>query len=284
MEKKLPENSKDEWAKLIGNKADKKNKLSSSDDVKTAEIFWIKQARQQMDKNIKDRKLQRLNPRLNEEGIYVVGSRCEKWIEMSYNNKEVILLPHSHRFYRLYVENIHNRDHHGVLSTASKVRARFWITKLLNMVKSIKSQCIICKKLDKTLSPQVMGKLPEERLKPAPPWYTTAINLFGPYTIKDEVMKRTRSKAYGVLFNCLATRAVREDPAPDYSADKFLMVFRRFVSIRGYPSKMYSDNGPQLVALSKELSKMTKEWDWVNLKAFGTIEGFEWNFTPADAP
>ena len=179
---------------------------------------------------------------------------------------------------------IYNRGHHGVLSTAIKVRARFWITKLLNMVKSIKFQCIICKKLDKTLSQQVMGKLPEERLKPAPPRYTTAIDLFDPYTIKDEVKKRTRSKVYGVLFNCLTTRAVRVDLAPDYSADKFLMVFGRFVSIRGYPSKMYSNNGPQLVASSKELSNMTKEWDWDKLKAFGTIEGFEWNFTPADAP
>ena len=94
------------------------------------------------------------------------------------------------------------------------------------MVKSIKSQCIICKKLEKTLSQQVMGKLLEERLKPAPPWYTTAIDLFGPYTIKDEVKKRARSKAYGVLFNCLATRAVHADLATDYSADKFLMVFR----------------------------------------------------------
>ena len=98
-------------------------KTPSPEDIKRAEIFWIKQAQQQMDKNIKDRKLQRLNPRLNKEGIYVVGSRCEKWIQMSYNNKEVILLPHSHCFSRLYVEYIHNRDHHGVLSMANKVRA-----------------------------------------------------------------------------------------------------------------------------------------------------------------
>ena len=152
------------------------------------------------------------------------------------------------------------------------------------MVKSIKFQCIICKKLDKTLSQQVMGKLPKERLKPAPPWYTTAIDLFGPYTIKDEVKKTTRSKAHGVLFNCLSTRAVHVDLAPDYSADKFLMVFQRVVSIRGYPSKMYSDNGPQLVASSKELSNMMKEWDWDKLKAFGTIEGFELSFTLANAP
>ena len=41
----------------------------------------------------------------------------------------------------------------------------------------------------------------EDRLKPAPPWYSTGINLFGLFKIRDEVKKRTFSKAYGVIFN-----------------------------------------------------------------------------------
>lgn len=53
-----------------------------------------------------------------------------------------------------------------------------------------------------------MGNLRIERLKPAPPWYSTSIDLFGPFTIRDEVKKRTTSKAYGVIFTCLATRAI----------------------------------------------------------------------------
>ena len=40
-------------------------------------------------------------------------------------------------------------------------------------------------KLDKKLSGQVMGNLPKERLKPASPWYSTSIDLFGPFTIRD---------------------------------------------------------------------------------------------------
>ena len=70
-----------------------------------------------------------------------------------------------------------------------------------------------------------VGNLPTERLKPAPPWSSTGIDLFGPYKIRDEVKKRTTSKAYGVIFNCLGTRAVYLDIAADYSTDKFLMVF-----------------------------------------------------------
>ena len=103
-----------------------------------------------------------------------------------------------------------------------------------------------------------MGKLPIERLKPAPAWHSTALDLFGPFKIKDEVKKRTTGKAYGVIFNCLTTRAVHVDISSDYSTQKFLMVWRRFVSIRGYPSKLYSDNGPQLVSANEELKKVNK--------------------------
>jgi len=101
-----------------------------------------------------------------------------------------------------------------------------------------------------------MGKLPIERLKPAPAWHSTALDLFGPFKIKDEVKKRTTGKAYGVIFNCLTTRAVHVDISPDYSTQKFLMVLRRFVSIRGYPSKLYSENGPQLVSANEELKRI----------------------------
>ena len=62
------------------------------------------------------------------------------------------------------------------------------------------------------------------------------------------------------------------------------MVLRRFVSLHGYPSKLFSDNGSQLVAANKELSNITKNWDWNNLKGFGVTEGFGWIFTSADPP
>lgn len=78
------------------------------------------------------------------------------------------------------------------------------------------------------------GKLPVERLKPSPAWTCTAIDLFGPFKFRDEVKKRTTGKMYGVIFNCLGTRAVHIDLAADYSTEKFLMVLRRFASIRGY--------------------------------------------------
>ena len=55
-----------------------------------------------------------------------------------------------------------------------------------------------------------MDNLPIERLKPAPAWDATALDIFGPFKVKNEVKKRTTGKAYGLIFNCLATRAVHD--------------------------------------------------------------------------
>ena len=88
-------------------------------------------------------------------------------------------------------------------------------------------------------------------------------------------------KTYGVIFNCLGTRVVHIDLATDYSTKKFLMVLRRFASIRGYPSKLYSDNGPQLVAANEELQNVVQGWNQEELKEFGVMEGFKRLFCPS---
>ncbi|KAL9954234.1 hypothetical protein ACROYT_G041739 [Oculina patagonica] len=62
------------------------------------------------------------------------------------------------------------------------------------------------------------------------------------------------------------------------------MVLRRFVSIRGYPSKLYSDNGPQLVSANEELKRIIKDFDQESLKQFGVTQGLQWIFSSADAP
>ena len=77
------------------------------------------------------------------------------------------------------------------------------------MAKSIMDNCVKCKKLDKKTTTQVMGRLPEERVKPAPAWNYTAVDLFGSFKIRDEVKKQTVGKAYGVIFNCLGTRELK---------------------------------------------------------------------------
>jgi len=129
-----------------------------------------------------------------------------------------------------------------------------------------------------------MGNLPIERLKAAPAWDATALDFFGPFKVKNEVKKRTTGKAYGLISNGLATRAVHVDVSPDYSTEKFLIALRRVVSIRGYPSKLCSDNGAQLDAANKELRKVIKDLDSKSHQQFGVTQGLKWIFSSADAP
>ena len=96
--------------------------------------------------------------------------------------------------------------------------------------------------------------------------------------------KRMTGKAYGLIFNCLATRAVYVDVSPDYSSEKFLMALRRFISIRGYPLKLYLDNRAQLVAANNELKKVVKDLDSRSLQQFGVMQGLKWISSSADAP
>ncbi|XP_057308277.1 uncharacterized protein LOC130646153 [Hydractinia symbiolongicarpus] len=100
------------------------------------------------------------------------------------------------------------------------------------------------KRKEKSL--QVMSSLPVERLRPSPPFSSTSLDFFGPYLIRGEVQKRVRGKCYGVIMTCMVSRAVYIDLSHDYSTDAFLQVLRRFSSLRGWPRRIYSDQGSQL--------------------------------------
>ena len=66
--------------------------------------------------------------------------------------------------------------------------------------------------------------------------------------------------------------------------DGFLQTFRRFTSIRGYPSNVYSDRGSQLAADDKELRMVIKGFDEDKLREFVAYQGLKWHFSPPDAP
>lgn len=79
-------------------------------DIAQAEKFWIMEARKSIYKDIEQGRYKRLCPQKNTDGIYVVGGRGERWIEMSHNKNKVLLLPYDHQFSRLYSEQSIEED------------------------------------------------------------------------------------------------------------------------------------------------------------------------------
>ena len=75
------------------------------------------------------------------------------------------------------------------------------------------------------------------------------------------------------------------DLAESYDTKGFLSVFRRFAMIRGYPQDIYSDQGTQLVAASKELKNVMPILNLSEIAESSSKYGTNWNFNKsADAP
>ncbi|CAG2217799.1 unnamed protein product [Mytilus edulis] len=235
------------------------NRISAG-NIQIAEMIWIKHIQKSLPKDSLVR-FRRLGVQTNSDGIITVGQRMQEWMKRTWNQTEFILLPNSHPFIKLIVASFHSEDHSGVDTTLAKLRSRYWIPGVRRIIKLVKKRCIICRKREKKIVGQQMGMLPIERLQPAPAFYYCAVDLFGPFMIRDTVKKRTHGKAYGVLFNCVTTRAVYVDLAEGYDTSSFIMTLRRFVTVRGYPRKMISDSGSQLVAAGKELQQVVHKWD-----------------------
>jgi hypothetical protein len=63
------------------------------------------------------------------------------------------------------------------------------------------------------------------------------------------------------MLVCTSGSAVYVEFASTYLTDSFLMALRRFICLRGTPSKIQSDRGKQLLAPPKHL----KAWDFMEV-------------------
>ena len=253
------------------------------EDVTKAEKCWIKEAQRMMIEDVKRGKYVKLQPKFR-EGVILVGGRTERWQDSTWNKQEFILLPKNHALSSLIAEHEHKIGHLGVAATVSNIRSKYWIIGVKKLVQTILSKCIGCKKKNLRLAEQMMSPLPIERIKPSPPFFNIGVDYFGPYQIKGGVQKRVKGKGYGVIFTCLSARAVYVDIAQNLSTDAFLQVLRRFVTLRGWPSKIYSDKGTNLVAASNELKYTIAGLDWNSIEQYSYPHGTSWSFPPASAP
>ena len=252
-------------------------------EIEAAERVWVQESQASTTEKINAQTMKRLGVD-KVDGVYVVGSRVEKWAQDSYNCNRPVLLSAKGRLAQLYAQHIHQTCHLGTSAVAAKVQSKYWIVGLRKLLKTIQFRCITCKRIGGKTQQQAMGQLPEERTKPAPPWTHVSLDYFGPYPIRGETNKRTRGRGYGLIINCLLTRAVHLDVVSDYGTSSFLMALRRFMSIRGSPKKVYSDQGTQLRAADKELKEVITSTNERELKEFSANHSFDWEFCAPDAP
>ncbi|XP_067214125.1 uncharacterized protein [Linepithema humile] len=95
-------------------------------------------------------------------------------------------------------------------------------------------------------------------------------------------------KAYVSVFICFAVRAVHLELVSDLTSDAFIAALKRFISRRGKPSHLYSDNGTTFVGAQNQLKQLFdflyKENMQNNVRQFLRDQQTSWSFIPPNAP
>ncbi len=226
--------------------------------------------------------LSKLNPFLDGDGLLRVGGRL-KLADLSYPEKNPVILPGKHHVSALLIRHYHERvEHQGRIFTEGAIRAAgLWLIGGKRCINSILHACVTCRKLRGKLEMQKMSDLPPERLSVSPPFTYTGLDVFGPWTV---VARRTRggqalSKRWAVLFTCMSTRAVHIEVIMSMDSSSCINALRRFFAIRGPAKQLQSDCGTNFIGACNELEfhKVVKE---TKVQRYINSEGCTWAFNP----
>ena len=286
--KKFKEKRKKKQAIVATRDATNTVKMNAAGHVEEAKRFWFlwDQWDQGMKKKFDEGQYQTLRARLlkldNLWGLgemIVVSGRLGEQLTVGYDKTELPLLETKSRLAVLIMKDAHCRDHAGVDSTLHTSRLTAWIVRGGILAKRFVRNCFKCKLKNKALASQIMAPVPEQRVPPSPPFGCTAVDLFGPYKVRDSVKKRVTRETYGVMFTCMTTTAIHIESTDDYSTDSFLLALRRFMSLRGTPVYIQSDPGTQVKAAGKEVEL----WRCEGVKELAAKKKIEWKIIPTAA-
>ena len=217
--------------------------------------------------------LRRLRPVKVHGIMYLKGrtSPCDK--------SQLYILPYKGPITDLIVKHYHETSGHmGSTYVLAAVRRKFWVVKGMAAVRRILNSCARCRVLRAPMCQQVMGPLPTSRVKSAThPFRFCGIDYFGPFTV---ISGRKQMKRFGCLFTCMQTRAVHIEVAQELSTDSFLMALMRFISRRGSPQTIHSDNGTNFVGAESELKELITSLDQKRISDGLHIHTIDWVFNP----
>ena len=202
-------------------------------------------------KTRKNRKLIQLQPVLKNH-LICVGGRL-KHAKISAESKHQAIIHSNHHLTNLVLYIYQNNHHGGREQLLALSRGRYWIANRKHLAIKVTYNCLYCKRQRVKTQLQLMVDLPLSYLQP--PFSFSGVDYFGPVTVKRGHRRRSLSghiKRYFCLFTSLAFHAIHLELCDDISADSFIMALRRFVSRRGYPLKIMSDKGTNIVGANNQ--------------------------------
>lgn len=222
----------------------------------------------------------RLDPVL-EDGLLRVGGRLSRGA-MPEEAKHPLILSKDQHISMLILRHVHqNLGHGGRTHTLSKVRKRFWITNANAAVRKIIGDCSFCRRYNGRALEQKMADLPKVRILPdLPPFTNTGVDYFGPVEVRRG---RSTCKRYGVIFTCMASRAVHLEVAVSLDTDACINALRRFISRRVQVTSLTSDNGTNFTGADRELKEALAALNQDRIQGALAQVGIQWRFNPPAA-
>lgn len=260
-------------------------------EIKEGEFTWMKNAQAEafsielasLLKNqplAKASRIRDLHPFLDNDGILRIKTRLDN-VKTSEYVRCPILLPADHRCTYLIIDRTHRRLlHSGVNDTLSELRECFWVIKGRQCVKKVLSRCKVCARFKLQPATAPTAPLPTDRVKRSHPFQVVGVDFAGPVFVKGT----SPVKAYIVIFTCAVVRAIHLELCSDMTAGSFLMAFRRFVSRRGLPSVIYSDNALAFHAASRDLKVMYRALRDFQVQDFCSTNHITWKFIAERSP
>lgn len=186
-----------------------------------------------------------------------------------------IILPSKHPLTEKIIRYFHKDGGHlEVQERLNRLPEKFLILKGRKTVKSVINKCVICKKQNARRYTAEAVYLPLDRVRDAAVFEIVGVNLTGPFYLKST------EKVWITIFTCAVYRAVHLELIPDMSTECFMLCLRKFISRRGRPKIIYSDNGRNFVGTENLLNNI----NWTDLEKETVCYRIKWKFIPPAAP
>ena len=266
---------------------------------RVSQLIWIRLSQRinfhdQLDRENapKDKsKLWQLNAFVDESGLIRANTRLTQSSTLPYVTTHPLILPKHSQIVEKIVLSYHEENLHlPHTSCLYHLSRTFKICGGKSELNRILHKCRKRNCLQPTPIKQILSPLPPSRLDETEvPWKICSTDFFGPcivtHSCKNPDCPHPREeKAYGALWTDFTTRCVHLEAVQDLTTESFLAALIRFISRRGKPDRIYSDQAKTYKASDKELTRLYKSLDWSKIGEKAAERGITWSYSCSRAP
>ena len=202
-------------------------------------------------------RLRSLSPYLDKEQLVRLGGRLSN-SALTHSQQHPLITSGQDILITMLFNYLHVRlGHCGPTLLLCSAGTRFHVLGARTLSRDVCSQCITCREVAPKPLPQYMADLPPDRVNPAPPFTVSGVDFAGPVILKRGHTRRpVYDNAYIAVFICFKTRATHLEVVSSLTTAAFMASMRRFVSRRGIPMTLYSDNGSNFKGARNQLEQL----------------------------